>query len=107
LRLFPQDPSDLAISCTCNRHASRPMYAMPSAGAVQPVVEGETPAAAVLAAGASAPTPASPFCKHVCCVMALLAEKLSRDPFLIFQLRGLAKEDLLERLRQKRALAAA
>ncbi len=30
--------------------------------------------------------------------MALIAERLSRDPFLIFQLRGLAKDDMLERL---------
>jgi len=37
--------------------------------------------------------------------MALVAEKLSHDPFLIFQLRGLGKDDLLERLRQKRAVS--
>ncbi|MGD9688883.1 MAG: hypothetical protein AB7K52_02000 [Phycisphaerales bacterium] len=98
LRLFPQDPSDLAISCTCARHAARPMYAMPEA----PMPPGPGADGA-----ASGPAPASPFCKHACCVLALLAERLSRDPFLIFQLRGLAKDDLLERLRQKRALAAA
>ena len=47
----------------------------------------------------------SPWCKHICCVMALVAEKLSHDPFLIFQIRGLGKDDLLERLRQKRAVS--
>lgn len=98
LRLFPQEPSDLAISCTCSRRASVPMYAMPDA---RPQTEAAT------ASPAAKPAADSPFCKHVCCVMAILAERLSRDPFMIFQLRGLAKEDLLERLRQKRALAAA
>jgi uncharacterized Zn finger protein len=39
--------------------------------------------------------------------MALLAERFSRDPFMIFALRGMTREDLLESLRQKRALAAA
>lgn len=47
----------------------------------------------------------SGWCKHVCCAMALVAERLAGDTFLIFQLRGLGREDLLERLRQKRALA--
>jgi uncharacterized Zn finger protein len=75
LRLFPQEPSDLAIACSCRQHAER-------RGAV-------------------------PWCKHACCVMALLAERLGRDPFLIFAMRGLPREDLLERLRQRRALAAA
>lgn len=77
LRLFPATLADVALSCTCTRPAPQP---------------GET---------------ASPWCKHLCCVMALTAERLSRDPFLIFALRGLAKDDLLERLRQKRALMAA
>ncbi|MGQ0627640.1 MAG: hypothetical protein ACT4PL_06010, partial [Phycisphaerales bacterium] len=49
-------------------------------------------------------TPSTPWCKHICCVMALIADRLSRDPFLVFALRGLSKEDLLERLRQRRAL---
>lgn len=55
-----------------------------------------------------APTPGastSPWCKHICCVMALVAERLAHDPFLIFHLRGVTKDDLLERLRQKRAVS--
>ena len=52
-------------------------------------------------------TPATPWCKHVACVVAMLADRVSRDPFKIFALRGLAKDDLLERLRQQRALLSA
>jgi len=83
LRLFPAQPADVALSCTCAKNAA---------------------AAGDSVAAAEAGTP---WCKHVCCVMALTAERLSRDPFLIFMLRGLAKEDLLERLRQQRALMSA
>lgn len=46
-----------------------------------------------------------PWCKHVCCTMALVAERLQQDPFVIFQLRGTDREDLLERLRQRLAVA--
>lgn len=52
-------------------------------------------------------TPGNVWCKHVCCAMAILAEKLGQDPFMIFSLRGLAREDLLERLRQRRVVAGA
>lgn len=72
LRLFPQEGSDLAPSCTCADFA----------GGVR-------------------------WCKHVCCVMALMAERLSVDPFLMFRLRGVEKDDLLERLRQRRAVDVA
>lgn len=47
------------------------------------------------------------WCKHVCCVAALFAERLARDSFLMFTLRGLESEDLLERLRQRRAITSA
>jgi uncharacterized Zn finger protein len=114
LRLFPQDQSDLAISCTCGRRHVSSMYAMPSAPIGPAAIVSDAPGESASEAGAppvaaaSEPAPTQgPWCKHVCCVMAIMAERLSRDPFLIFQLRGLAKEDLLERLRQKRALVAA
>jgi uncharacterized Zn finger protein len=45
-----------------------------------------------------------PWCKHACCVGYLISERLSSDPFVMFTLRGLPKEDLLERLRQRRTL---
>lgn len=100
LRLFPQDPSDLAISCTCRRQNALAAASVlgPGGRPINPRPTGEAPATDV---------PETPFCKHVCCAMALVAERLGQDPFLIFGLRGLWKEDLLERLRQKRALAQA
>ncbi len=108
--------------------SDEPAPSVPAPGAVpapEPVPVSEIPAPALppeqpaeVAAGGPlalntyrVPTPIarphsdSPWCKHICCVMALVAEKLSHDPFLIFQLRGLGKDDLLERLRQKRAVS--
>ncbi len=43
------------------------------------------------------------WCKHVCCVMILLAERLGADTFLMFALRGMAREQLLDELRMRRA----
>ncbi len=37
-------------------------------------------------------------CKHVAAVYYLLGEEFDRDPFLLFQLRGLRREELLQRL---------
>jgi uncharacterized Zn finger protein len=37
-------------------------------------------------------------CKHIAAVYYLLGEEFDRDPFLIFKLRGLSREELLERL---------
>jgi len=48
----------------------------------------------------------TPWCKHVCCLAQLLAERLDADPSLMFLLRGLSFEDFLERLRSQRALEA-
>ncbi len=42
-------------------------------------------------------------CKHVAAVYYLLAERFDEDPFLIFKLRGLSKEEIIQALRQKRA----
>lgn len=47
------------------------------------------------------------WCKHICCMTYLLAEKFAGDPFLIFLLRGIPGEDLLEKIRQRRAIAGA
>lgn len=38
-------------------------------------------------------------CKHIAAVYYLLGEEFDRDPFLIFALRGLPREELLTRLR--------
>jgi uncharacterized Zn finger protein len=53
----------------------------------------------------SAPSKGTAWCKHACCVAYLVAERFTSDPFLIFTLRGLPKEELLERLRQRRMVA--
>jgi len=37
-------------------------------------------------------------CKHIAAVYYLLGEEFDRDPFLIFKLRGLSREELLQRL---------
>jgi uncharacterized Zn finger protein len=43
----------------------------------------------------------------VCCVAAIIAERLDNDPFLLFHLRGIQEDDFRERLRQRRALVGA
>jgi uncharacterized Zn finger protein len=45
-------------------------------------------------------------CKHIAAVYYLLAEQFDQDPFLIFKLRGKTKEEILEALREKRAIGA-
>ncbi len=44
----------------------------------------------------------SPWCKHTVCLGLLIADKLAEEPFLIFTLRGMPADDLIERLRQRR-----
>ncbi len=39
-------------------------------------------------------------CKHIAAVYYLLAEEFERDPFLIFKLRGMNREDLIAMLRE-------
>lgn len=46
------------------------------------------------------------WCKHVLCLGLLVADELARRPFLVFALRGLEPELLLEKLRQRRQLTA-
>ena len=55
-----------------------------------------------LATGCSCPDWANP-CKHIAAVYYLLAERFDEDPFLIFKLRGLTREEIIEMLREKRA----
>lgn len=50
----------------------------------------------------SCPDHANP-CKHIAAVYYILAEEFDRDPFMIFKFRGMPKEDLLDRLKKKRA----
>jgi len=159
LRLFPSEPSDLAVSCTCSIFTGKPIevehtytynaalghsvpivrpeVAAPEAIAPEALSPEDAPFAATSsalpasadAADATAPAlsdvdpidpadpaaaaalalplnpvlpPGVPWCKHACCVMALVADKLAADPFLIFALRGMPPDELLERLRQRR-----
>jgi uncharacterized Zn finger protein len=59
-------------------------------------------AARELETDCSCPDWANP-CKHIAAVYYLLAERFDEDPFLIFKLRGRAKEQIIEALRHKRA----
>lgn len=45
---------------------------------------------------------AEDWCKHAACVMYLVADAMASDPFIMFNLRGIATESLIERLRQRR-----
>jgi len=55
-----------------------------------------------LATDCSCPDWANP-CKHIAAVYYLLAEAFDADPFLIFRWRGRPRDELLERLRARRA----
>lgn len=45
----------------------------------------------------SCPDWSSP-CKHIAAVYYLIGEEFDRDPFLIFKMRGMDREQLVERL---------
>jgi len=89
VRLFPAAPSDLALSCTCD--VFRGLRRDQDGRIVEPA-PGE----------ASASERALPWCKHVCCAILLVADRLSREPFTLFRLRGMAEEDLIVQLRERR-----
>jgi uncharacterized Zn finger protein len=50
----------------------------------------------------SCPDPANP-CKHIGAVYYLLGDRFSEDPFVLFQLRGRSKDQIIESLRQIRS----
>lgn len=50
----------------------------------------------------SCPDPANP-CKHIGAVYYLLGDRFSEDPFVLFQLRGRSKEEIISALRQIRS----
>ncbi len=51
----------------------------------------------------SCPDQANP-CKHIAAVYYLLGDRFSADPFVLFQLRGKSKEEIISALRQKRGI---
>jgi uncharacterized Zn finger protein len=53
----------------------------------------------------SCPDWANP-CKHIAAVYYLLGERFDEDPFLLFELRGRSKEQLIAALRERRAAEA-
>ncbi|NJO42060.1 MAG: metal-binding protein [Cyanobacteria bacterium CRU_2_1] len=53
----------------------------------------------------SCPDPANP-CKHIGAVYYLLGDRFSEDPFVLFQLRGRTKEQIISALRQTRSANA-
>lgn len=97
LSLFPADASDLGCSCECDIFTGRTTEFAPGGGVPMPP---PTP----VKRGKSAAPVGVQFCKHVCCVMYLAADRLASSSLGIFMMRGLPEQDLLERLRQARAL---
>ena len=53
----------------------------------------------------SCPDWANP-CKHIAAVYYLLGERFDADPFLLFELRGRRKDEIVEALRARRAVEA-
>ncbi len=51
------------------------------------------------------PDPVNP-CKHIGAVYYLLGDTFSRDPFMLFELRGRTKQQIIETLRQLRSISA-
>ncbi len=99
LRLFPADAADLSPSCNCSVFTGiEPAPPPPLGGAVPTPPPSPTPPP-------PSRRPGVPWCKHVCCLMYLIAERLGTHPLLMLSLRGMAETDLVERLRQARALA--
>ncbi|MDJ1173939.1 SWIM zinc finger family protein [Roseofilum capinflatum] len=52
----------------------------------------------------SCPDKANP-CKHIAAVYYLLGDRFGADPFVLFQLRGKSKDDIISALRDKRGIA--
>jgi uncharacterized Zn finger protein len=82
LKLFPVDNSEVKHSCSCFDWRTE------NGGNPNIMSKGK-------------------WCKHVCCLAYLLAHRLASEPFLVFLLRGIEGSELLERLRQRRAVAGA
>lgn len=49
----------------------------------------------------------TPWCKHAACAAYLLADKLAADAFVMFELRGIGRADLMDRLRAGRSVTPA
>lgn len=58
-----------------------------------------------LVTSCSCPDWANP-CKHIAAVYYLLGERFDQDPFLLFELRGRSKAEVIAALRERRAIGA-
>lgn len=54
---------------------------------------------------AGQPSTRSDWCRHSVCLAYIVAERLMQEPLLIFTLRGMPAGDVLERIREHRAMA--
>ena len=54
----------------------------------------------------SCPDPANP-CKHIGAVYYVLGDRFSEDPFVLFQLRGRTKDQIIAALRERRSTTTA
>lgn len=98
LRLFPTDASDVSTSCNCAVFTGiEPVQNLPP--------QYNQPLAAPTPPPKPTPIVTTPWCKHVCCLMFLIAERLGQNPLLLLALRGMPESDLIERLNQARVLA--
>ncbi len=115
LHLFPPDLSDLSVSCDCEVFRRRSAVSGSVVGLAAIANRDGAPAGpstgpstghASSAASSGASTGGTlVLCKHLCCAMYLVAERLAQQQMLIFGLRGMLEADLVERLRTQRALA--
>lgn len=96
LALFPTGTADLSVSCECDVFTGKPHDYGPGDPSAPPPEPKPKPARGT--------NLGMPWCKHVCCLMYLVADKLGPNPLTIFMLRGMPEQDLLERLRQARVL---
>lgn len=78
IKLYPTTTSDVKVSCECGHTMARS-----GDGAI------------------------GGWCKHLACAAYLLASRLATEQFLMFQIRGIEAHDLLDRLRQRRAVSGA
>lgn len=49
--------------------------------------------------------PRTDWCRHTVCVAFLIAERLMQDQLMVFRLRGMPASDLLDRMREHRAMS--
>jgi uncharacterized Zn finger protein len=78
LKLYPTSPSEVGAVCECGHRLTR-----------------------------DSESATGGWCKHLACAAYLLANRLASEQFLMFQIRGIEAHDLLDRLRQRRAVAGA